>query len=415
MAGDLPMGWQAARFRDVMQLVERREAIDPDRTYKLLGVRWYGNGAFLREERLGEGLSAQHIYPVRAGDVIYNRLFAWKGSFGLVGDDLAGCHVSNEFPLFAARPDRIDPQFLLRVLQHPRTAERADAFSTGTTSISRNRLGEDDFLQFPLSLPSLAEQRAIADILSAVDEAISKTKMLIEALEDSRTEVARSFQGSEDAPNWPMKPIGTLLTQCQYGLSIPLDTDGVTPVLRMPDIDSGQVNVNIPTLKATGVSTSDIAACSIRDGDILFNRTNSQALVGKTGIVRKPPKTPIVFASYLIRLVTKPSTSPYWLNAVLNLPRSQERLKAHATPGVSQWNINSKTLKRFEVPVPPKTEQDRFAALYEAIEDRLQRERAKLVQTVTVRDALAQELLSGRLRLPENMIARHADAPDKAA
>lgn len=138
MPGELPKGWTSARFRDAMHLEERRELIDPNRTYKLLGVRWYGNGAFLREERLGEGLSAQHIYRVKPGDVIYNRLFAWKGSFGLVGEDLTGCYVSNEFPLFAARLDKVDPQFLLRVLQHPRTSERADAFSTGTTSISRN-------------------------------------------------------------------------------------------------------------------------------------------------------------------------------------------------------------------------------------------------------------------------------------
>src|SRR6185312_7715083 len=117
MLDDLPKGWCAVRFRDVMVLEERREPIDPKRTYKLLGVRWYGNGAFLREERLGEGLSAQHVYRVRPGDIIYNRLFAWKGSFGLIGNDLAGCYVSNEFPLFSARPDRIDPQFLLGVLQ----------------------------------------------------------------------------------------------------------------------------------------------------------------------------------------------------------------------------------------------------------------------------------------------------------
>ena len=92
--GDLPKGWVSGRFRDAMRLEERREPIDPAQTYKLLGVRWYGNGAFLREERLGQGLSAQHIYRVKQGDVIYNRLFAWKGSFGLIGENLAGCYVS---------------------------------------------------------------------------------------------------------------------------------------------------------------------------------------------------------------------------------------------------------------------------------------------------------------------------------
>lgn len=415
MSDKLPSGWTRARFRDAMRLEERREPIDPNKIYKLLGVRWYGNGAFLREERLGRGLSAQHLYRVQPGDVIYNRLFAWKGSFGLVGEDLAGCYVSNEFPLFAAQLDKIDPQFLLLVLQHPRTSERADAFSTGTTSISRNRLNEDDFLHFPLNLPPLTEQRAIAEVVSAVGKTIAKTEAIIGATERSRTEITRDFQGPELASKWQLRSIGSLLSLCQYGLSIPLDGKGTVPVLRMPDIDSGRVNIDVEMLKSTDVTKAEITSCSVREGDILFNRTNSQALVGKTGIVRSSPAAPIVFASYLIRLVVKADVDAYWLNAVLNLPRVQERLKAVATPGVSQWNINSKVLKRFAIAVPPKAEQTQFAKMYEAIESRLESERTKLKTMEEARAALVQELLSGRLRLPESILARHRDRPGQAA
>ncbi|MBL3609995.1 restriction endonuclease subunit S [Rhodovulum sulfidophilum] len=415
MSAELPDGWTAARFRDVMRLEDRREPIAPIRSYRLLGVRWYGNGAFLREERLGDELSAQHIYRVQPGDVIYNRLFAWKGSFALVGDDLADCYVSNEFPLFAARLDRVDPQFLLRVLQHPRTSERADAFSTGTTSISRNRLSEDDFLHFPLALPPLAEQRAIAEALGSVEAAIAKTEALIAALAESRVELTRDFQGSEEHSKWPARPIGSLIRKCQYGLSIPLDGDGSVPVLRMPDIRDGRVNLDVSTLKSTDVSTTEVTSCEIKEGDILFNRTNSQALVGKTGIVRSTPCAQIVFASYLIRLVVNSDINAFWLNAVLNLPRTQERLKALATPGVSQWNINSKTLKRFEVAVPPKANQDQFANLYESIEAALETERTKLTAMNEARYALAQELLSGRIRLPDSLIVRHRDNAGQAA
>jgi type I restriction enzyme S subunit len=183
----------------------------------------------------------------------------------------------------------------------------------------------------------------------------------------------------------------------------------------MPDINAGRVNVDPRTLKSTDVSASEVAAYAIRNGDILFNRTNSQALVGKTGIVRHSPSEPIVFASYLIRLVAKVGVNPHWLNIVLNLPRIQERLKTLATPGVSQWNINAKTLKRFAVPVPPKPDQDRFANLFEAIEERLEAERKKLATMAECRAALAQELLSGRLRLPESVIARHRERPGQAA
>lgn len=266
-----------------------------------------------------------------------------------------------------------------------------------------------------MNLPPLAEQRAIAEVLGAVEEAIAETEALIEAIVESRVELTRSFQGSEEKPKWPLRAIGSLVRQCQYGLSIPLDGEGTVPVLRMPDIGEGRVNVDVSRLKSTDVAPAEIVSCAIKDGDILFNRTNSQALVGKTGIVRNAPDTQIVFASYLIRLVAKSGINPFWLNAILNLPRTQERLKTLATPGVSQWNINSKTLKRFTIATPPKPDQDRFATLYEAIEARLEAERIKLDTMHETHAALAQELLSGRLRLPESMIARHRDKPERAA
>jgi len=106
-------GWPRARLGEVLRQVERAEVIDASRTYRLLGVRWYGQGLFVREEKIGAAIAASRVYSIKPGDFVYNRLFAWKGSFAVAGRESSGAHVSNEFPCFATDATRLDPYFLL--------------------------------------------------------------------------------------------------------------------------------------------------------------------------------------------------------------------------------------------------------------------------------------------------------------
>jgi type I restriction enzyme S subunit len=435
MPDKLPTGWTRARFRDAMRLEDRREPMEPDRTYKLLGVRWYGNGAFLREERLGEGLSAQHIYRVQPGDVIYNRLFAWKGSFGLIGEDLAGCYVSNEFPLFAARLDSIDPQFLLLVLQHPRTSERADAFSTGTTSISRNRLNEDDFLHFPLNLPPLAEQRAIAEVVGAVEKAIAKTAAIIEAIVDAKHATMRELltRGIRRAkapikglPNrWVLGRIAEDVTHLPSDWELltltkvaklesghtpdrkePTYWDGSIPWISLQDADAlGKLTISetAETIGPEGLANS--SARMLPAGTVVLQRT---ANVGLASIMGREMCTSQHFANW----ICGPKLHPQYLQQVFR-HMSREWLRLIA--GSVLPDIYMDTFKALQILVPPLQEQKKIGEVGAAFDRRIEHERDTLKALVQNRAALAQELLSGRLRLPDSMIARYRDKSGKAA
>jgi type I restriction enzyme, S subunit len=435
MPGDVPKGWVSARFRDAMRLEERREPIDPAQTYKLLGVRWYGNGAFLREERLGEGLSAQHIYRVKAGDVIYNRLFAWKGSFGLIGEDLAGCYVSNEFPLFAARLDRVDPQFLLWILQHPRTSERADAFSTGTTSISRNRLGEDDFLHFPLNLPSLPEQRAIADMLGAVEEAITRTHTLIDAIGTAKHATMRELLTRgvrrDKAPlkalpaRWVLGRVAENITHIPRDWELVTLTaiakleSGHTPSREKPEYWGGKVPwlslADMDALDALevsetseGVTPKGISNSSARilpKDTVVFSRT---ATVGKATRMARPMATSQDFANWVCGKRILPA---YLAQVFRHMDREWQRLQE----GSTHQTIYMPVFKKLQVLLPSTEEQENIANIGEAFDRRLERERDTLAILIETRVALAQELLSGRLRVPKSIIARYRDVPAAAA
>ena len=163
---DLPNGWSVRRLGAMVEQRRTTVAVMPSTEYKLLGVRWYGEGAFLREVVTSESSEATSLQPVIPGDLIYNRLFAWKGSFGLVPDELAGSHVSGEFPLFRARAGH-DIRYVAYYLLQPWVWDVISAESTGATAISRNRWKEESLRNFVVPCPPLAEQRAIADFLDA--------------------------------------------------------------------------------------------------------------------------------------------------------------------------------------------------------------------------------------------------------
>ena len=92
--------WSLARLGDVLHPVERPEIVEAAREYRVLGIRWYGNGFFVKDTKLGQEIKAQKVYRVRKGDFGYNRLFAWKGSFAVADLETDSCYVSNEFPCF---------------------------------------------------------------------------------------------------------------------------------------------------------------------------------------------------------------------------------------------------------------------------------------------------------------------------
>lgn len=147
---------------------QRRETVpvEPDLAYRLLGVRWYGAGPFHRETVTQESSEAKSLQPVRAGDLIYNRLFAWKGSFGLVPPELDGCFVSGEFPLFCARPGH-DIRWVHYYMLQPWVWDVINAESTGATAVSRNRWKEASLRNFVIPAPPLDEQTRIADHLDS--------------------------------------------------------------------------------------------------------------------------------------------------------------------------------------------------------------------------------------------------------
>ncbi|HLY56072.1 MAG TPA: N-6 DNA methylase [Stellaceae bacterium] len=190
--GDL--NTEPVRLSDILEEIETKEKVLPDQTYKQLGVRWWGAGTFVREENLGSNIKAKTLKRVSAGWIIYNRLFAFRGSFAVIPPEHAGCFVSNEFPTFTTKHDVTEPDLVARYVVHclnsPQCLQIVDAQSTGSTKTSRNRFNEKLFLAMTIHIPTdcddlvrvvslldrvtelRQEQRRLADLTDKLKEGV---------------------------------------------------------------------------------------------------------------------------------------------------------------------------------------------------------------------------------------------------
>lgn len=199
---------------------------------------------------------------------------------------------------------------------------------------------------------------------------------------------------------WEVGPLGDLLVLSQYGLSIRGERTGAVPILRMNCQQDGRVVFR--NLQFVDLEPRVLDGYRLHDGDLLFNRTNSYELVGRTALFEGEREA--VFASYLVRLrVDCTRVHPAFLNLFLNLPPTQERLKGLATRGVSQSNISASKLKTLSVVLPPLDEQRRIAEVLGAVQlarvvENERVERLKALKAATMAKVFREGLKGGGTR-----------------
>ncbi|MDW8310835.1 MAG: hypothetical protein RMK20_15800, partial [Verrucomicrobiales bacterium] len=97
--------WPKVRLGEVLTPVERGEIPVPGKTYRQIGVRLWGEGAYEREPIDGGATKYAQLFRAEAGDVVVNKIWARNGSVAIVPELLAGCYGSGEFPMFAPNRD----------------------------------------------------------------------------------------------------------------------------------------------------------------------------------------------------------------------------------------------------------------------------------------------------------------------
>ncbi|MXP15691.1 restriction endonuclease subunit S [Altererythrobacter confluentis] len=291
------------------------------------------------------------------GDVIFGKRRVYQRKVAVA--DFHGICSAHAMVL-RAKPETVLPDFLPFFMQSDLFMERALSISVGSLSptINWKALAKEEFLLPPIQVQARLVETLIAAVNAQIElhRSLETLTTMNASLLDAR--LRGSLLGAANRhervgpyfEDWPLLPIGKLLTKNQYGLSVEAGSTGQYPMLRMMNMEDGRVVEN--DLKYIDLSDGEFEKYRLFDGDILFNRTNSFDLVGRTGVYHLGAEH--VFASYLVRLQTyREKLDPEYLCAFLNAHIGRRQVMSFATRGVSQTNVNASNLTRILLPLPP--------------------------------------------------------------
>ncbi|BCL12892.1 restriction endonuclease subunit S [Micromonospora sagamiensis] len=263
-------------------------------------------------------------------------------------------------------------------------------------SLSAIKLKLDSWLR-------LQEDRAVMGLTSVdceeLNELGSELHAILELRQERVSKRRREPVGPvEEVPNlpvgWVTASVDQVCWNIEYGTSAkagPKLSGSDIPVFRMGNIKNGKIVTDF--LKYLPDSHPDLRLLMLDEGDVLFNRTNSFELVGKSAPYWAG-LGPATFASYLIRCRLVPGVESAWLSLVINSRIGRAYVRSVASQQVGQANVNGSKLAALPVPLPPLVVQRKLLSLLAEAREQADRLRQAAVDSERRRNQLKNALLS---------------------
>ncbi len=216
-----------------------------------------------------------------------------------------------------------------------------------------------DYKNEEFNLDNIEKQLEIIDVLGRCKKVIEARKQeLVELDRLTKARFVEMFGDPVKNPKgWEVVTIGDIVTEVRYGTSKPAVEGGKYPYLRMNNLTAdGHLDLN--DLKYIDIPDDEIEKCVVRKGDVLFNRTNSIELVGKTVVFDL--QEDMIIAGYIIRVRLNKRLLPEILSQYMNLEALKDILRSMAKGAVNQANINAQELQSIKVYIPDMELQKQF-------------------------------------------------------
>jgi type I restriction enzyme S subunit len=410
----VPNGWATATLSDLLHRIEaglnikceERPPVAGERgLVKISAVTW-GRFDEAQSKTMPSDVAADERNRIRTGDLLISR----ANTIELVGASVIVDRIERQLYL----SDKVlrlvvhEPakRWINYALKTPELRKEIETASSGNQLSMRN-ISQEKLRGLRMPVAPEAEQVRIADKLDAVlarvdavNDRFARVAALIKRFRQSVLAAATSGRLTEewrlkqrDPAPWQRIVLADVARDFGYGSAAKSSKAGDVPVLRMGNLQAGKLDW------ADLVFTSDpkeIGKYLLRDGDVLFNRTNSPELVGKSAVFKGNRQA--IFAGYLIRVRCGECLLPDYLNYNLCAPAGRDYCWRVKSDGVSQSNINASKLRAFEFDLPSLAEQAeiiRRVELLFAYADRLD---ARLQTAQTSAERLTPAVLAKAFR-----------------
>lgn len=317
-------------------------------------------------------------------------LFSIAGAIGrsaIVTKEILPANTNQALAIIRVPKGKIDYNYLLYALSSSAINQQATQHQQGVAQLNISLKNVSDFL---LPIYTEAMQKRIVHNLKKIDKLISLRKQQLAKLDELiKARFVEMFGTFPANPfRWDTGKIQDVVSDVRYGSSRPAVEGGKYPYLRMNNITySGELDLR--DTKRIDIPDSELDKCTVRRGDVLFNRTNSKELVGKTCVYNRDEL--MVLAGFVIRVRVNERIRPEVLSAFLNMDFSKRMLIGMCKTAIGQANINAKELQNIDLYIPPIELQDQFVALKNKIDQQKQTVQQSLEKLELLKKALMQE------------------------
>ena len=350
-------------------------------------VHFNGNAVYVDENFLETKAS----FIVEKGDVVIALSGATTGKYGIYDLDYP-CLLNQRLGLIKAQSSKeLNSRYFYYYLGILRREILLMAGGAAQPNISTKELG-----RFKIPLPNLKTQQKIAEILDEVDKLRRLNKKLIKKYEQLSQSLFLEMFGDpmSNPKGWEIVTVRDLISSAKYGTSSKASEKGEFPYLRMNNITYGGY-MDYTKLKYINMDQSNKHKYLAKKGDILFNRTNSKELVGKTGIFESDEE--MILAGYIIRLRANEKANPYFLWSFLNTRYTKQTLFNMCKNIVGMANINAQEVQNIQIYKPPIGLQNKFSSLLQEIENQKGQAQQSLEYSEELFNSLLQRAFKGEL------------------
>ena len=289
-------------------------------------------------------------YEIHDGDV----LISWSASLGVYVWTGEKAVLNQHIFKVVFNKLEVDKSFFVHQVRN--ILENSVSQAHGATM---KHLTKPVFDALPFNLPSVAEQQRISSVLDKLTIIISYRKQQLAKLDE--VVKARFVEMFGEYPSnqmrWVICTIRDIVEDVRYGTSRPAIDGGAYPYLRMNNITySGELDLS--EVKRIDIPENELPKCTVRCGDVLFNRTNSKELVGKTCVYDRDDM--MVLAGFIIRVRVNKRILPEFLSSFLNADFSKQMLLGMCKAAIGQANINAQELQDIKLYLPPIALQRKF-------------------------------------------------------
>lgn len=295
----------------------------------------------------------------RKGDMLFGRRRAYlKKAAQAPFDGIC----SGDITVIRAKADKLLPDLLPFIIQNDDLFDFAVGKSAGSLS---PRVKWENLKNYAFELPSLDEQKKVAEVLWSINDTIQAyQKLMVETDELVKSQFVEMFGGPVENPmGWPMMALGECLDSIGNGKSFVCENhsrEGEFPaVLKLSSATTGTYQ---PDENKAVIDEDDfVDSAEVHDGDLLFTRKNTPELVGMAAYVFKtPPK--LMIPDIIFRLNTNEKhCKKIYLWQLINHTMFRPCIQALANGSAkSMSNISKEKLMKLPIPVPDMSIQERF-------------------------------------------------------